>query len=552
MTRSRVAFPVLAMLAGMPVLAQSRGAPMPQAPAPAAEAPVMATSVAPRGTTGLMGLRPVEQPPVITLDEAFALAARRSTDLRVAGAQLRAAEANITKAWALVLPQVSLGATYTFNTPEQTAKFGSEEQLQQQALLFRSLGDLTAQSAALNPDPRQRQAALERAAQLTAAADQIESQQVTEFIIQPAHVVDGALTFAMPLFSGRALPLLQNAYGAVALTRLATQQAKAAVLWGVARAYLQAVAAGSFVAIAEEQLASTRRHQNLAEQRAAQGMLTSLAVERTLLDVKKAEQQAMQARGALRMAKAALGGLIGRSEDFEVVAPAAIAAVEDAGDVAALVERAWRQRLDLRVQKETVAVAERTRTEAWTRLLPSVQLVAQGRYTTNTAGLVGEPITGAVMVQASLPVFDGGMTMGTIEEATARLDAELLRVRQVEENIERELRGTLDDVVLKKESVTTTAAVAELAHKQAQNAEELFAQGVATDTDVRDARFAHVAADLDAARARLDLQTARLGLAYALGELATMVSVDDVVPDAMAPTEVDTARGILDRVSDDR
>ena len=98
----------------------------------------------------------------------------------------------------MVLPQLSLGANYTFNTPEQTAKFGSEEQLQQQALLFRSLGDLTAQSAALTPDPRQRQAALERAAQLGAAADQIERQEVTEFVIQPAHVVDGALTFAMP------------------------------------------------------------------------------------------------------------------------------------------------------------------------------------------------------------------------------------------------------------------------------------------------------------------------------------------------------------------
>jgi outer membrane protein TolC len=545
MTRSILSVVVVALLA-LPSLAQSRGGM--GAPAPQADSPSMATSGAPRGTTGLVGLKPVDPLPLLTLSDAFALAARQSTDLRVAALQLRAAEANITKAWAVVLPNLSVGVNYTFNTPEQSAKFGSEEQLQQQALLFKSIGDLTAQSAALNPDPVQRQAALERAAQLNAAADQLASQKVTEFIIQPAHVVDGNLTLAMPVFSGRALPLLQNAYGAVALTKLSTHQAKAAVLWGVAQAYLQAVATGNIVAIADEQVASARRHHMLAEQRAAQGMLTALAVERALLDVKKAEQQATQARAAQRMAKGALASLVGRTDDFAVEAPAPFAPIDAAGDVDGLLARAWNNRLDLRIQKESVALAERTRAEAWARLLPSVQLIAQGRYTTNTSGLISEPVTGAVMLQASLPIFDGGMTIGTIREATAKLDAELLRVQQLQQTIEREIRGTVDDVTVKEESVSTTASVAELAHKQAQNAEELFAQGVATDTDVRDARLAHFAADLDAARARLDLQTARLGLAYALGELASLVKVDDVSPEGLAPAEAAAARDALDRV----
>jgi outer membrane protein TolC len=539
---------VVAMLlasSAMPAAAQSRGAPM---PAPQSDPAAPPTSGAPQGTTGRLGLRPVEHPPTITLPEAFALAASKSTDLRVAAAQVRAAEASITKAWAVLLPNISIGANYTFNAPEQTARFGSEEQLKQQALLFNSLGDLTAQSAALTPDPVQRQATLERAAELRAAADQLANQKVAEFIIQPAHVLDGNLTFAMPLFSGRALPLLQNAYGAVALTKLSTQQAKAAVLWGVAQAYLQAVATKNIVAIADEQVASARRHHALAEQRATQGMLTALAVERALLDVKKAEQQATQARGAQRMAKAALADLLGRVDDFDVETPAPLAGIDEAAGVDAMLARAWQQRLDLRVQKEAVAIAERTRTEAWTRLLPSVQLVAQGRYTTNTAGLITEPITGAVIVQASLPIFDGGMTIGTIREATARLDAEMLRVRQLEQTIDREIRGTLDDVALKQENVETSTAVADLAHKQSANAEELFAQGVATDNDVRDARLAHFAADVDAARARLDLQTSRLGLAYALGELASLVGVADVVPEDVAADEHDAARRTLARI----
>jgi hypothetical protein len=85
--------------------------------------------------------------------------------------------------------------------------------------------------------------------------------------------------------------------------------------------------------------------------------------------VKKAEQQATQARGAQRMAKAALASMLDRTDDFDVEAPAQLAPVDEAAGVDALIARAWQQRLDLRVQKETIAIAERTRTEAWTRLL---------------------------------------------------------------------------------------------------------------------------------------------------------------------------------------
>jgi outer membrane protein len=501
-----------------------------------------------RGTTGMQGLRPVDSLAVVTLGEAFTLAAQKSTDLRVAAAQVRAMRANVTRAWASLLPNIALASNLTFNTPEQEAAFGSEEQFQQQALLFSSIAELTAQSAALNPDPVQRRAALERAEALRKTANDLQSAEVPSFVIQPAQVLDGNLTIALPLFSGRALPLLQGAYGTVEIARLSAEQAKAAVLWGVAQAYLQAVATKSVVAIANEQVVAARRHHALAEERAAQGLVTALAVERAFLDVKKAEQQAAQARGAERMAKGALGALLGRVDDFDVVAPPSFVALDAHAGFDALLARAWQHRLDLRVQKEAVQLAERTRTEAWMRLLPSFNLIAQGRYTTNTAGLISEPFTGAVIVQGSVPIFDGGLTLANIEETTARLDAELLRVRQVEETVERELRGSLDNVALKQEAATTTAAVAELARKQAQNAADLFAQGVATDNDVRDARLGQFAADVDATRAALDLEVARLGLAYATGELAARVDVATVGPDPVVPADVDAAHAALDRI----
>lgn len=536
---------ITALLCSMSALAQSRGG---GAPPAAADSPASPVSGAPRGTTGLMGLRPVEPTPTITLAEAFALTAKNSLDLRVAAAQLEASRASLTKAWAMVLPNISVGASYTFNFPDQTAQFGSEEQNQQQALLFYSLADMTEQSAAMNPDPMARRAAVERAAELRKAADDIARSEPMEIALAPPHVVDGNLTFAMPLFNGRAFPLLQNAYGGVEITRMSVEQARAAVLWGTAQAYLQAVATQSIVAILEQQVASTMRHLGLAVQRHEQGLLTALALERADLEVQKAEQQLRQARAGLRAAKAALAGMIGRVEDFHVVAPPPGDALELDQSFESLLARAWSQRLDLRVQKASLAMAERSQTEAWMRYLPSVQLVAQGRYTSNTSGFSSNPLAGAVMVQGSLPLYDGGMTWGTIAESDAKLGAELLRVRQLEETIERELRGTLDDLALKKDNVATTERLAELARKQAATAEDLYAQGVMTETDLRDARLGQFAADVDAARARLDLELARIGLAHALGELPRAARVEDAPLEPIRDDEREAARAALDRI----
>lgn len=536
---------ILAVLFSLQAQAQSRGG---SAPAAAADSPSSPVSGAPRGTTGLMGLRPVEPTPTISLAEAFTLAANQSYDLRVAAAQLEASRANLTKAWAVLLPNVSLGASYTFNFPDQSAQFGSEEQNAQQALLFNSIADMTEQSAAMNPDPLAQRAAVERAAELRKAADDIARSKPMEIELAPPHVVDGNLTFAMPLFNGRAFPLLQNAYSGVEITKLSVEQARASVLWGTAQAYLQAVAAQSIVAISEQQVASTMRHLGLAVQRHEQGLITELALERADLEVKKAEQQVRQARAGLRAAKAALAGMIGRTEDFHVAAPPPVDALELDQPFETLLARAWSQRLDLRVQKESLALSERSRTEAWMRFLPSVQLVAQGRYTSNTSGFSSNPLAGAVMVQGSLPIYDGGMTFGSIAESDAKLGAELLRVRQLEETIDRELRGTLDDLALKKDNVATTERLAELARKQAATAEDLYAQGVMTETDLRDARLGQVAADVDSARARLELELARFGLAHALGELPRAAQVEDARLEPIKDDEREAARAALERI----
>jgi outer membrane protein TolC len=489
------------------------------------------------------GLRPSTSPQRITLDEAFGLAGQRSFDLRIAFARVDEAEARVRQAWSVLLPRVTLGGGYTYSFPDSTFSLGDPAQLRQQALLFNTLADQTAAQAAQIPDPVQQRAAFERAEELRATALDLERSKIDEIEIQPTHAFDGQLQVQVPLFNGRALPLLRNAYGGVELTRLASRLARAEIVWGVARAFYQTAAATRIVAIADQQVASARAHRDLAQQRVDAGIVTPLSLQRAELDLARADQQRRSAGGALMFAKAALGSLMGAVEDFDVVEPPGVPAVEMDVPADELVARAFAAREDLRVQREALAIADRNKLEAWMRFMPTLALVGTGRATTHTGGLVSNPFTGSVALQAQLPLFDGGHTLGVIDETDAQLRIQLLSVRRAEEQIEREVRGALDDLAVKRDAVAMADRVAALARAQKENVDALFAEGAVTGLEVADASLGAFSGDVEAARARFDLETARLGLAFAMGELRPVDSVEAL---ALEKTEASAARARVD------
>jgi outer membrane protein TolC len=494
-------------------------------------------------------LKAVENPKTLSLDDAFAMAVTNSVDLRVAEQSLAQSQATVRKAWAFVLPQINLSADYTFNFPEQKVNFSSPEQLQSQAGTFQTLAFLLENDAAALPagpgQAQQQRAIREQAAGLRSAADQILNTKVDPIVIQPAQVASGALVLSMPIFSGRAFPAIQNAYAGVTISRLASTQARAAVLYGVARAYYQVVATKKIVEIAKKQVEGTTRHRDVTQQRLTEGAVTALALQRAELDVAKAEQQVRSAEGAQKMAKGALANMLAMTEDFDVAEPPPVAAIESSGNDVDLLARALQARPDVRVQKEALMIADRNVTEAWMRLLPTVSVSAQGRYTSNTSGLTSQPFTGALIFQAQLPIFDGGATWGQIEDSNASLKKELLKVHQLEDNIQTAVRGALDDIALKRDAVQTSERVLALAVASQENAERLFSLGAATNIDVLDANTAAFAAGVDAARARLDLETARLGLAYQVGELTPAAQA---APAQLSDEETSRARDLIDEV----
>jgi outer membrane protein len=180
-------------------------------------------------------------------------------------------------------------------------------------------------------------------------------------------------------------------------------------------------------------------------------------------------------------------------------------------------------------------------------LLPTVNLQGQGNFTSNTSGFVSQPFFGSIAIQASVPIFDGGNTYGLIDEANAKVKGELLKMRQLEEQVASQVRGNVDDIVLKRDSVETSKNVAELAKANQENAERLFELGAATQLDVADANLGAFQANLDQARSELDLQVSRLGLAYTIGQFRP---VDSTVPAALSSDDEHKARSRADGIKD--
>lgn len=500
----------------------------------------------------LFGLRPVTDAAVIPLEEALRLAATRSFDLRIARERLIQQELQVKKAWALLLPQINASANYTFNCigseaapflscSDQTVEFLSEESLDQQKLLFSSLGTILEQVAEFEADPAAQAQLRQQAQELYATADGFEEAKadIKPIVVQPAQVVNGSLTFSMPLFSGRAVPLLQNAYTAVEAVDLAGAQARSALMLAVARAYFGAYTAKRMLAVANQQLASATAHRDAVQMRASLDAATPLTLRRAELDVIRASQSVRSTENAYRVAVGAIGNLIGVQEFFDVEEPPKQSPIESELDVEEMLQRAFSSRLDLQAQKRALEIADRNRLDAWLQFLPSINLVAQGRMTSNVNGFVATPFTGALMVTASLPLYDGGTRYANLKETASKIREELLKVRQIEQRIEGQVRGNRTDITLKQEALQLAEEGLVVAREASEQANSLYDVGAATPLDVSDANLAVYLAEMDVLRAELEVQQARLGLAYVVGAFPGALSV---VADTLSDDETDLAR----------
>lgn len=515
----------------------------------------------------LFGLQQGDEMQIITLEDALRTATETSWDLRIAREKVVQQEAAVRRAWSMLLPQVSLSGNYTFscsttpNAPifsddervrtfldcrDVTVGFANNDSIDAQIAQLNALGTILEQVAQLENDPIRQQEIQGQADGLFAGADSIEDgreEALKPIVVQPAHVLGGSLNVSVPLFNGRAFPLLQNAYTAVDAVGQAGSQAREALQLAVSRAYYAAFTAKKLVQITQKQRDSAARQRDATRTRVELQTAPPLSLRRAELDVIRAEQSVRQAEAGYRAAIGAVGSLTGIDTYFDVTQPPPVALIESQGTPDELITRAMANRQDLRAQKLAVVIADRNKLDAWMMFLPSVNLVGQSRVTSNTSGFIDVPVSNALIVQANIPLYDGGARYASLKESSSRVREELMKVRQLEERIAGQVRGNIEDLRIRTQALALAREAVEVSRIGAEQAQVLFDAGAATSLDVAGTQLSLFVTEVELARTELDIEQARLGLAYVVGSLPVV----EATPLRFDSGEQAAARAVVER-----
>lgn len=174
-------------------------------------------------------------------------------------------------------------------------------------------------------------------------------------------------------------------------------------------------------------------------------------------------------------------------------------------------------------ERRTELGAEKSRTDALRRTLkaikaenlPSVGL--SGYYQQSGTSLDGLAGTYQVQVGLSVPILDGFRRQVRAREQQARLDAQLVRERDLGNQVETEARQAVLDVASARQQVAIAGDRLRLAEQELAQADERFRAGVAGSVETTNAQSAVIAARDALIQARVNYGTARVSAYRALG-----------------------------------
>jgi len=434
--------------------------------------------------------------PVLTLDAALAEAGRSSLELRIASERLEQARTLSRKAWSYLLPQVSAGASYGWNSEDVLLELPT-------AFAIRNVG--TNYPPTLPPGVNLPGAATPYAL-VPYAHETFELQRKEQWGVQ-AEVKQA-------LLAPQAWAAVRNAGLAreVAEARVATTRQD--VLFGVAQLYYGAATLREAIGVQERALSSWQRHETDAARLVEQGAAPKLALMKARTDRIRAEQDVLRTRNAYAAARLALATALVRDPDFEVERPAPPAPV--AAEQAALEASALTARPEVRAARSAAALAGGQRLEAWSKALPTVGVSGTWRHASIT-GFTGEHEGWAVVLGLQWSLFDGGRREADIAEASHR-SAEAEAVLSLTANKARDdVRRAALDVDSARASLVKAEEQAAVAREAMEQAEKAHAAGAATTLEVADATTASANADLGLVAAGLEADLAQLRLARAAG-----------------------------------
>jgi len=288
--------------------------------------------------------------------------------------------------------------------------------------------------------------------------------------------------------------------------------------------YFRSVSSASRVSAVEAQVSSAEALNTRAADLKAAGVVPSIDVLRSQVELQTAQQRLIQARNDFSREKLNLARAIGLplAQEFSLANGLPGDAFADAG-IQELIESAYANRPELKAAGARLRGAGEALKAAKAENLPTVRVDANygviGPRPNDSHG------TYAVAGGVQFPIFNSKSKNDVIEKE-ALLKQRQAQIDSLHGRIELEVRGALLELQSTEQQYKVAQSARELVRQQLDQAQDRFAAGVANNLEVVQAQEAVALADENIIRSLYGLNAARAVLAHATG--VTEKSVEDV------------------------
>ncbi len=432
--------------------------------------PVSAPVPEPSPPTPLPPKIDVEQLPVITpgpamtLEQALITADQRNLGLNAARMEIEKSQAQLSQAWALILPGVQGSVQFMHNDHEDS---------------FDIMGNST--------------------------------------VVRFQEDLKGTLQAGMPLIHAQNWYTISAAKKGIELARISVEQGRQQLLIGVAQAYYFALMATSLIELRETQLKATVHHLRVAKARYDAGTGLRIDVIRAETDLEQARQELLAGHLSLDNARDTLGNL---TKTDGLPMPVETAPIQmPGGSDEQLIDRAKTDRRDIKVKKSTVALMKTQLDGAWMQFIPTLEAGWQLNYQFTKPSAMGSQDRSrwALVFTLNIPIYNH-FRYGDLDHKRASLRQARMQQEEAEHNASLAVRKARRDFLTALSSVEIAENQCRLAKEALVLTEASYTAGTGSSLDVTDARRTASSADLNLMRLRLEAQIALLTLLDTIGE----------------------------------
>jgi len=349
-------------------------------------------------------------------------------------------------------------------------------------------------------------------------ANRLSGLGMTRSVTEPFEVYDARATLVQNIFSLSLIQRWRAAKAGVDVAGLEAEVTKRDVMATVGLLYVEALRADEAVKAREADIELSRQLLKLAKDRKAAGIATGLDVTREEVHLENNKQRLLVSQNEQESARLNLIRALGITFDVRLVLTDELKFVPvDPGRTEDVLTTAREQRVELKAQENRQKLAALSLSSVAGERLPSLSL--NGEY-----GWIGVKPEDALATRSiglifSVPIFDGGQREARISETRSRVRQELIRMKDVSDQVALEVRNAL----LTLESSTQQVAVAEkgmeLSLKELTFARDRFAAGLTTNIEVTNAQTSVARARDNHIEALFRFNASRINLSRAKGEI---------------------------------